>query len=99
MPMMCFRTVSLASFVAAAAFAVLGPRSYAEDRVWRAPMPSAVAVRDVIKPNPHDGALAAPVLSDTWWMRVASGPDRKLQRKAPDRIEGVGGRGAPEKID
>jgi hypothetical protein len=66
--------------VAVAAFAGQPLLSVAQQRVGREKAPYAIAVRDVIKPNPHDGALAAPVLSYNWWNRMSFGPQRAFQR-------------------
>jgi hypothetical protein len=62
-------------------------------------MPATVAIRDVIKPNPYDGALAAPVLSNTWWNRMAAGQERAFQRNDPGAADGAGGAAAPPKTD
>ncbi|WP_283194062.1 hypothetical protein [Rhizobium sp. AN80A] len=75
--MLCNRTVSLTSFVVAATVASQALPLLAQEKGARLTPPGPmVSVRDVIKPNPHDGALAAPVLSDTWWMRMAEGQER-----------------------
>lgn len=78
--MLCNRTVSLTSFVIAAAVAgQVAPLLAQEKAARRTPPGAMISVRDVIKPNPHDGALAAPVLSNTWWMRMGAGQQRVVQ--------------------
>ncbi|MBO9196638.1 hypothetical protein J5277_21250 [Rhizobium sp. 16-449-1b] len=90
--MLCNRTVSLTSFVIAAAVAGQAPTLLAQEKAARRTPPGAmISVRDVIKPNPHDGALAAPVLSDTWWIRVGAGQQRVVQ---PGGADGAGIRDA-----
>lgn len=86
--MLCNRTVSLTSFVIAAAVAGQAAPLLAQEKSPRRTPPGAmISVRDVIKPNPHDGALAAPVLSDTWWMRMGAGQQRVAQ---PGGADGAG---------
>lgn len=78
--MLCNRTVSLTSFVIAAAVAGQAAPLLAQEKSPRRTPPGAmISVCDVIKPNPHDGALAAPVLSNTWWIRVGAGQQRVVQ--------------------
>lgn len=86
--MLCIRTVSLASFVVAAALAGGFPPLWAQQQTGRARAPAAVAVRDVIKTNPHDGALVAPVMSDNWWLRMGSGQTRLFQSRQRDAGQG-----------
>ena len=85
--MLCNRTVSLTSFVIAAAVAgQAAPLSAQEKAARRTPPGAMISVRDVIKLNPHDGALAAPVLSDTWWMRVTVSQERVVRPAARDGV-------------
>ncbi|MFK0329684.1 hypothetical protein ACIQUB_01010 [Rhizobium sp. NPDC090275] len=79
------RTVSLTSFVIAAAVVGQAVPLLAQEKAGRRAPPGAmISVRDVIKLNPHDGALAAPVLSDTWWMRMAGSQQRVVQPAGRD---------------
>jgi hypothetical protein len=97
--MPCCRTVSFASFAAVAAIAGHVQPVFAQQNATPRRPPPLLIVRDVIKPNPHDGALAAPVMSDTWWIRMADGRERGFQ---PARQTGpAGGRdvGAPARMD
>ncbi|WP_018897216.1 hypothetical protein [Rhizobium sp. 2MFCol3.1] len=83
--MLCNRTVSLTSFVIAAAVAGQAAPLLAQEKAARRTPPGAmISVRDVIKLNPHDGALAAPILSDTWWMRVSVSQERSVRPAARD---------------
>ncbi|MFS2154432.1 hypothetical protein [Rhizobium sp. Rhizsp42] len=97
--MLCNRTVSLTSFVIAAAVAGQAAPLLAQEKAARRTPPGAmISVRDVIKPNPHDGALAAPVLSDTWWMRMGAGQQRVVQPtgRGGDAIQDAGPVGKPQ---
>ncbi len=78
--MLCNRTVSLTSFVIAAAIAgQASPLLAQEKAAGRTPPGAMISVRDVIKVNPHDGALVPPVLSNTWWNRMGAAQQRVVQ--------------------
>jgi hypothetical protein len=94
--MLCSRTVSLASFAVAAAIAGQPSSSCAQEASTRTRLPPPVAVSDVIKPNPHDGALHAPVMSDTWWIRMADGRGSGFQGASQNSVRA---NGAPPKVD
>jgi hypothetical protein len=91
MLMLCNRTVSLTSFVVAAAVAGQAAPLFAQEKAARRTPPGPmISVRDVIKPNPHDGALAAPILSDTWWVRVAESHEPSVRPATPGGVDGRG---------
>jgi hypothetical protein len=97
MLMLCNRTVSLTSSVIAAAVAGQAPTLLAQEKAARRTPPGAmISVRDVIKPNPHDGALAAPVLSNTWWIRVGAAQQRVVQPAGREGIQNADPVGKPQ---